>query len=175
MKAHSFVALCASPLILAAAVSAQTPPAGNSMAPPPEAPAVTTPAQPDHAAMGHAAPAGAALRATLTGAAEVPGPGDTDGGGAATVRVDPAQNQVCYTLTVTGIDTATAAHIHTGATGAAGPVAVPFDAPADGSSEGCATVAPALAQALTENPGGYYVNVHTAAFPNGAVRGQLGR
>jgi hypothetical protein len=33
----------------------------------------------------------------------------------------------------------------------------------------------ALAQAILKNPHKYYANVHTAAFPNGAVRGQLGR
>lgn len=151
--------------LLAAAVAAQTPAAQ------PDAKA----GQSDHSQMGHSPAGGRPLSANLTGAAEVPGPGDTDGGGSATVRVNPGQMQVCYTLTVTGIDAATAAHIHRGATGVAGPVAVPLEAPADGSSEACATVTRDLAQEIIRNPAGFYVNVHNAAFPNGAVRGQLGR
>ena len=112
---------------------------------------------------------------TMTGAAERPGPGDPDGTGTATLRVNAGQNQVCYTLTVSNIDAATMAHIHRGAAGAAGPVVVTLDAPADGSSEGCTSVARELAQELIRAPAGFYVNVHNAAFPNGAVRGQLAR
>lgn len=151
--------------LLAAAVAAQTP------APQPDAKA----GQSDHSQMGHSPEGGRPLSASLTGPAEVPGPGDPDGSGSATVRVNPGQPQICYALTVTGIDAASAAHVHRGATGAAGPPVVTLDAPADGSSEGCATVARDLAQEILRNPGGFYVNVHNAAFPNGAVRGQLGR
>ena len=63
-------------------------------------------------------------KATLTGAAEVPGPGDPDGGGTAQVTLNSDKNEVCYDLTVTKIDEATAAHIHEGATGKDGPVKV---------------------------------------------------
>jgi len=35
------------------------------------------------------------------------------------------------------------------------------------------TVDATVAAAILAHPKGYYVNVHTAAFPNGAVRGQL--
>jgi hypothetical protein len=111
----------------------------------------------------------------LTGAAERPGPGDPDGTGTAALRVNSGQNQVCYTLTVSNIDAATLAHIHRGAADAAGPVVVNFDPPADGSSEGCAEVTRELAQELIRTPAAFYVNVHNAAFPAGAVRGQLGR
>jgi hypothetical protein len=111
----------------------------------------------------------------LTGAAEVPGPGDPDGGGSAEFRVNAGQGRVCYTLNVTNIDPANAAHIHRGGADAAGPVVVNLDAPADGSSEGCAEVERALAQELIRTPAAFYVNVHNPAFPAGAVRGQLGR
>ena len=115
------------------------------------------------------------MNVALTGAAEVPGPGDTDGSGTAELRINAGQGQVCYTLNVANIDAATAAHIHRGAPDAAGPVVVNFDPPADGSSEGCASVERSLAQELIRTPAGFYVNVHNAAFPSGAVRGQLGR
>ena len=113
------------------------------------------------------------LKATLSGAAEVPA-GDPDGTGAATVTVDAAKGQVCFTISATGIDTATMAHIHKGVVGVSGPVAVPLDPPASGSAKGCKTVAADVIAAILAAPSNYYVNVHTAAFPSGALRGQLG-
>lgn len=121
-------------------------------------------------------PKAPALGAHLTGAAEKPKPGDPDGAGHATVRIDAAQSQVCYELSVEKIAPATAAHIHKGGPDAAGPPVVPLTAPgADGKSKGCATADAAVAKDIQQNPGGYYVNVHNAEFPGGAVRGQLTR
>jgi hypothetical protein len=118
---------------------------------------------------------GRKLSTTLTGAAEIPGPGDSDGKGSVTIRVNPGQSQVCYELAVSNIDTATAAHIHTGAVGVAGPVAVMLTAPASGTSSGCAQISRDLAKELIRSPQNYYVNVHTATYPNGAIRGQLAK
>ena len=118
---------------------------------------------------------GRKLSTTLSGAAEVPGPGDPDGTGSFTARVNPGQGQVCYTLTVAMIATPTAAHIHRGMIGAAGPVVAALAAPANGSSEACVSVTRELAMALIQNPQNYYVNVHNAAYPAGAVRGQLAK
>lgn len=111
----------------------------------------------------------------MTGAAERPGPGDPDGSGTATFRVNAGQGRVCYTLRVSNIDPATAAHIHRAPPPATGPVVVPLTAPTGGSSEACADVSRALAQELIRRPGAFYVNIHNAAFPAGAIRGQLGR
>lgn len=122
-----------------------------------------------------AAEAGRELKATLSGAAEVPGPGDADGSGMATVTVNPGQERICYSLTVSNIDAATAAHIHVGDSTVAGGVVVTLSAPADGDSEGCVDVSRDLALNIIKNPDSYYVNVHNAAFPAGAVRGQLSK
>lgn len=118
---------------------------------------------------------GRKLSATLTGAAEVPGPGDADGTGTFAATVNPGKMELCYSLRVSGIDAATAAHIHTGAAGVAGPVAIPLEAPADGSTDACTSITRELALALIRSPGDYYVNVHNAAYPAGAVRGQLAK
>lgn len=119
--------------------------------------------------------AGARFTATLDGASEVPGPGDPDGIGTATVRVNPGREQLCYSITVTGISPATLAHIHEAPAGAAGPVVVGLAAPTSGTSQGCVSITRDLAKEIIQNPGDYYVNVHSAEFRPGAVRGQLGR
>lgn len=111
--------------------------------------------------------------ASLSGAQEVPGPGDMDGSGTAEVTVVDAVDNVCYEINVAGISPATAAHIHRGATGIAGPPVVTLEAPTDGETQGCMQAPEAIADEIEANPAGFYVNVHTADFPNGAVRGQL--
>ena len=113
------------------------------------------------------------LEATLTGEQEVPGPGDKDGSGNAMVKVFKAK--VCYALEVKRIKPATAAHIHLGLRGEAGPIVAELKAPTDGSSSGCVAVPRALSLGLMEHPSRYYVNVHNKPFPAGAIRGQLER
>jgi hypothetical protein len=112
----------------------------------------------------------------LSGAAEVPGPGDPDGSGTANLRFNAGQGEVCFELTVSNIALpATGAHIHVGTATEAGDVVVPLEpAPdASGSSSGCVSADRALIETILQNPEGYYVNVHNAEFSDGAVRGQL--
>jgi len=108
---------------------------------------------------------------------------DTDGRG--TFGYVGAKDTLCYILTVKRIEPATMAHIHTGAAGVAGPIAINLEAPTDGLSYGCIETVPddppntpaVLLQseldAIIANPAGYYANVHNTPFPAGAVRGQL--
>jgi len=110
--------------------------------------------------------------ASLTGSQEVPGPGDTDGTGTAAVTIDAVTGEVCADLRVAGIDTPTAAHIHRGATGVAGPVVVTLNIP-NPTSATCVAAGTTLAAEIAAAPAAFYVNVHNAAFPAGAVRGQL--
>jgi CHRD domain-containing protein len=118
---------------------------------------------------------GRPLKATLTGAAEVPGPGDADGTGTGKITLNHGQGQICYELTVSNIGTATAAHIHIGGPTVAGPVVVGLDPPADGSSDGCVNLDKDKIKEILQDPANYYINVHNAEFPNGAVRGQLSK
>jgi hypothetical protein len=119
---------------------------------------------------------GHALSGSLTGSAEVPGPGDTDGAGTAKIMLKPAENQVFFELTVSNIGEATAAHIHEAPAGKAGPPVVTLTpAPAKGSSKNCVAAEAAVIKRIEQNPANFYVNVHNAEFPNGAVRAQLSK
>ena len=120
---------------------------------------------------------GRKIAATLTGAAEVPGPGDDNGAGLFEARVNPGTERICYTISASGIDDATAAHIHVGGLGEAGDPVLTLDTPDgdDDDSEDCQDIDRGLAQALIRDPADYYVNVHTAPFPSGAIRGQLSK
>jgi hypothetical protein len=117
------------------------------------------------------------LTATLTGEAEVPGPGDPDGAG--TARVTLEQARVCFDMTWDNIGGANQAHIHKGGPGVAGPIVVPLFEVADplppgqNGQEGCVDAEAAVIDAIRQNPAGYYVNVHTPELPKGAIRGQL--
>lgn len=114
------------------------------------------------------------LHAKLTGAAEVPGPGDADGSGKARVYNDKDEADIiCVDLRVRGIDRATGAHIHEGGPTEAGPVVVALTAPIGGRSRACALSTAAQVAEILADPQDYYVNVHNAAYPAGAVRGQL--
>lgn len=123
-----------------------------------------------------AADGGRKFTTELTGAAEVPGPGDPDGSGTALITLNHGQGRVCWELTATDIAPATAAHIHVGTADVAGPVVVPLSPPTSGSSSGCAEgVDRDLIKNIIQHPEQYYVNVHNAEFPPGALRGQLSK
>jgi hypothetical protein len=116
---------------------------------------------------------GRPLSAELFGDSEVPGPGDPDGRGLAVVFLNQGQREICFFIEVADIAPVTAAHIHTGEDNEAGPVVVNFDTANNGLS-GCVDgVDPALIMEIRQNPEAFYVNVHNADFPPGALRGQL--
>ena len=112
--------------------------------------------------------------AYLYGGNERPVAGDPDAFGIATVEVVGAGG-ICYSIIVQNAAAATVAHIHAGAAGAVGgPVlGLPVGAALPTRVGNCIAAAPALVTAIRANPQNFYVNVHNAAFPGGAVRGQL--
>ena len=117
-----------------------------------------------------------ALKARLSGAEEVPGPGADVGVGAA--LVDITGTEACYDLSATLAEKPTAAHVHEGAKGTSGPVVVdlePAFEPGESAfmAKSCVDLTPDVAAKLVADPAGYYVNVHTPGHPDGAIRGQL--
>lgn len=110
--------------------------------------------------------------ANLTGAEEVP-PADPDGNGSARISTNDVTNQICVDLEVRNINAVTAAHIHRGARGVNGPPVVNLDPPDDDDSDDCDAIADDLLDEIRNNPAGFYVNVHTADYPDGAIRGQV--
>ena len=110
------------------------------------------------------------FKATLTGAAEVPANGSTATGNATLVF---NTNTKVFTITVNhSIATPSNGHIHQGAVGVSGGVIFPFASP---WTSPIVYTSPALdaTQEGVLNSNGYYVNIHTAAFPGGEIRGQL--
>ena len=120
-----------------------------------------------------AAGAPATLIASLEGRNEVT-QGAPSGQGLELIGIQG--NTLSYSVSWRGIGTPTEADIHAGARGVDGPVVVPlFTTPQpNGSASGSVTVSdPALLDALRSNPGGFYTDLRTTQFPDGAVRAQL--
>jgi hypothetical protein len=111
---------------------------------------------------------GNSLHATLKGKSETP-KGDPDGSGTAEVKL--SGKSVCWEIKAAKIARPNAAHIHKGGPGVAGPVVVPFGATY--KAKGCQSTTAAVVAAIRKNPAAYYVNVHNAKYPGGALRGQL--
>ena len=120
------------------------------------------------------------LVAVLDGRNEVPTTPDRPPGahGQAVQVLRIRGDQVAFAVSWTGIDAPTGGALQVGVAGVNGSVSVPlFGAGVPGSlhaATGAVTVTdPALLTALRTDPVGFYVNLPTAGYPNGAVRGQL--
>jgi hypothetical protein len=102
----------------------------------------------------------------------------------AVLRVDLANLQVCYQIVVRNIGEPVepapgigSAHIHTTLTGGVF-INLLTDFRSTGTdvfiATGCVSATEEQLQAVLDNPSQYYVNVHTVAFPGGAIQGSLG-
>lgn len=112
--------------------------------------------------------------ATLGAAQEVP-PATSPGSGSAEVRYNRDTSTLSWKVNYSGLTgPATAGHIHGPALpGANAGVVVPFANVAANPITGEARItADQLAQL---NNGQWYVNIHTARYPGGEIRGQLRR
>ncbi len=127
-----------------------------------------------------AAAGGRPLSADLNGANEVPNPGDPDGSGTMNLTLNQGQGEICWDLDVSDIEAPTRAHIHSGEAGVNGGVVVFFfdtviPDPIPVASSGCVDVDADLIKKIRQNPQDYYINVHNARYPGGAIRGQLSK
>jgi hypothetical protein len=119
-----------------------------------------------------------AIFAVMTGPKEVDvngeHHGDRNGRGSFSATLDG--RMLCYGIEVKNINDPVAAHIHRGGPKVAGPVVQPLEQPGTGdpgASSACVQISRSLARGLRRHPSRYYVTVHTADLPNGAIRGQL--
>jgi len=113
------------------------------------------------------------VAAALIGPAEVPGPGDADATGKGYLNLDSDGGWVCFSIEHSGIDgTVNGAHIHRGAVGVSGGIEVDLDYATNGD-RGCVSAGTDLIAEISGNTAGFYLNVHSTAFPAGAIRGQL--
>jgi hypothetical protein len=107
----------------------------------------------------------------LTGTQVVP-PASTAATAIGTAAVDHVAKSLTVAINTTGI-TGSDAHIHEAEPGRNGPVVFPLAQTSAGSGIWFAKVTLSDAQLSSLMAGNYYLDVHSAAFPNGEVRGQI--
>lgn len=113
------------------------------------------------------------FEASLSGSQEVP-PAVTTATGAAEIQFNENTNKLTWKVTYNGLTgPATAGHIHgPAAMGQNAGVAIPFAGNLNAQPVmGETTITPAQYADLAA--GLYYVNIHSARFPAGEIRGQL--
>ena len=110
------------------------------------------------------------LGAKLTGKHEVP-KGLPVGHGIVNLNLKASSGKVCWTFQIVGLPGAASAHIHRAPAGKSGPIVVPLGGRY--KAKGCTSAPKKTIEAIESSPNAYYVNVHTAKYPNGAIRGQL--
>ena len=115
------------------------------------------------------------LEAELSSENEVP-PSETGASGEAEIELDPRRGRVCVEIEAEDLaGDVVAGHIHLGEAGVNGGVVVDLGVDSADFEDCVEDVDPALLRAISRNPAGYYVNIHTTAVPSGEIRGQLGR
>ncbi|HRW06750.1 MAG TPA: CHRD domain-containing protein, partial [Caldilineaceae bacterium] len=115
--------------------------------------------------------------ANLTGAAETP-PNPEIGSGRAVLALSADATTLTYRVTVQDVTDINASHIHRAPAEVAGPVVFPLFNNSGGGTFDAAnpvsgTVAISIDQLMALIDDEYYVNVHTPAYPAGALRGQI--
>jgi CHRD domain len=110
------------------------------------------------------------IRVDLTGAQEVP-PVSSLATGSGQITILP-DHSVSGSIATSGI-AAKAAHIHEAAAGKNGPVIIPLTKTSDNSFEVPSGAKLTDSQYASYQAGNLYVNAHSAAHPDGEIRGQI--
>lgn len=111
----------------------------------------------------------------MTGFQEVSAPnqfnhGDLDGFGVADLLINTTALTIDWNFMIANTTLPlTGAHIHQNIAGQNGPVVVDFSAQLSGSGLNDTDFT-----SIVANPKNFYVNLHNAEFPGGAIRGQIG-
>jgi CHRD domain len=105
-------------------------------------------------------------------------PADPDATGSITVTTRPDISQVCFTITMSGMDRqAVMGHIHNAPRGQSNavPVVELFEnVNAPGTISQCRFADPVTIRDMRLNPRAYYAQVHNTQYAQGAMRGQFG-
>ena len=133
------------------------------------------------ASVGLAIPAmggGRPLSAELSGDQEVPSVA-SEATGTAQFTLNQGQGEVCVDIEssgyVNGDDDVIAGHIHIGAAGVPGGIVVNLEVASADHSICVDGVDKDLIKDIKQNPGNYYINLHTTFAPGGEIRGQLSK
>ena len=110
----------------------------------------------------------------MTGAKEIPAASGDDtgeGSGECTIQKKGNDHRICCEFTFSsGTDEEISGfHIHKGPPDEDGGIVIDFN----GDLDTCKSITKALADEIKDDPTAFYANIHTSAFPDGAVRDQL--
>ena len=115
----------------------------------------------------------------MSGAQEVPGPGDPDGTATGTITLDDVSGLISWNFSYLNIAAPTLMHIH-GPAAPAGVAEGVFIGLGVATSGGAGTLIDSLIHGnlaqitqILNSPTTFYVNIHNGPFPGGAVRGQV--
>ena len=111
--------------------------------------------------------------AELTGA-KIVGTGDADASATFELTVAGSVDQICYDLNdERNLGTVTAVMLHRGGPTQNGPMVANFERNDQNGYQNCTGLTEWLEDFVQADPTGYYIQVHTTEYPNGAIRGQL--
>lgn len=99
--------------------------------------------------------------------------GDIDGSGSVRLTLDPVAKRICYDFTTMGLATPLMAHIHRAPAHHEGPSVVTLFTGPGGNLHDCLLWTEERLAEIVANPSGFYVNLYTTEYPDGALRGQL--
>jgi hypothetical protein len=120
---------------------------------------------------------GRPLTAELSGDNENP-PSGSEATGVAHVTLNQGQGEVCADITSSGYEEGEvilAGHIHVGGLDVNGPIVVNLQVASPDHSICVDGVDGDLIKDIRQNPGDYYINLHSNFTPSGVIRGQLSK
>lgn len=113
-------------------------------------------------------------RATLTGADVVTSGGDRDGYARAELSVSNELDQICYDVNdIRNLAPITSLTINRAPRGQVGPPVLRVERANEGGWKNCVKRSELLERNFEYRPDAFYIQVSTAEFPNGAIRGQF--